>query len=108
MELCSYIRTVGDGIYPVGMVCFAPIDHQSSEWVKADGRYLSVDAYHELFEVIGNRYCKPILREEVPPGFIERLRRAIPLKPRVEYVEVENPEYRKGYFRLPQLVTLDV
>ncbi|WP_053553196.1 tail fiber protein [Sphingopyxis sp. 113P3] len=67
------------------------------------GQHVSASEYPELFQVVGNRYCPPIIRDEVPAGMIERIRRWVGLTPRKKYVERDNPDYRRGFFRLPDM-----
>lgn len=102
VELEHFIAASTQTGYPIGTV-MRFWTKVPCGWQKADGRHLRVSDYPELFEVIGNRFCPPVIRERLSPSRFERFRRLLFLKPVIKYREAPNIDYRKGWFRLPDM-----
>lgn len=92
------------GAVPAGTMLwlrdYGLVASQSHVWAQCDGRELSIAQYPDLFERIGHDYGRE-------PETIH-IRQQAPLWKRVfgvqtHIVEVPNPRYRPGVFRLPDV-----
>ena len=104
MELHNSFIRLYPGAVPAGTILwlrdYGKAAEQSQVWARCDGRELSIAQYPDLFEVIGHRYGRE-------PEVLH-VRQQAPLWKRLfgiqtHVVEVLNPRYRPGVFRLPDI-----
>lgn len=90
----------GDSIAAIGAVVVWVHERLPEGWLVANGQYLRVEDYPELFSAIGVRYsAPPFIYENMPQGLFTRLLRLEPKKRRFP-----NPLYRgPGMFAVPDL-----
>lgn len=71
---------------------------KNGDYHLCDGTELKIDDYPELFRVIGDSYQRPYYHDD---SWIRKLLRDIGFN--VPVKKVKNPNYREGYFKLPDL-----
>jgi len=104
MEQFAIFIRLYPGAVPVGTTLalrdYGKLSEASQCWARCDGRELSIAQYPDLFDKIGHTYGKEPetlhVRQQAP--FWKRL-----FGVQTHVVEMPNPLYRPGVFRLPNL-----
>lgn len=105
VPIIKAFTTSAPSIEPVGHLAFWSHEFLPKGWIVANGQYLRVEDYPELFEAIGVRYSQPpFIQAYKPRGFFSRLFRL-----RAKMCQVPNPFYRgPGMFAVPDLRAYDI
>lgn len=102
-QVCYIIRALPGSDIPVGyLTCFVG-ETAPDGWLLADGARVLIKDLPDLYAVIGDAYCPPVIDVELPPSIWESVRRLVGLDPRRRYKQASNHDYITGQFRLPSL-----
>ncbi len=93
---------------PIGSLRYVdPCDRLPFFLLYANGQYVKVKDYPDLYMVIGDAYCPEYIEEYEPPSMFDGILRIFGVKYKAKIIV--NTEYKEGYFRLPSFTcTLNV
>lgn len=98
IALTYCIKTHRGGVHKVGWI--EPIVGPCPDgWLPCIGQRLRVGAYQSLYAAVGDQFCPPTVT--LPLTRWQRLMRRVGFK--VSATGVPNPDYRRGWFVLPDL-----
>ena len=89
MLIQYYIKIKGSNL---GKLTADPVGN--GEWMMADGRQLKCSAYPKLYAVLKNDHC---------PRKLKMTQTRIQKLFRLKLTEVHNPNYKEGFFALPEV-----
>src|SRR5690606_32908571 len=103
MTVYYVIKTAPTGPEPIGSIVPTVREMEPPGWKLCNGQYLKCQEWRRLYAVAGDNCCAPVIRHKRPKTWWQRLLRYFGSKTKTRWGEGPNPDYRPGYFRLPDL-----
>lgn len=72
-------------------------------WLALDGTFKCVESHRDLYAMIGDRYCPPTITETLPMPVWKAALTLFGFRFPPAIRRIANPDYRPGFFRLPDL-----